>query len=96
MLFKLKPSVYIISYPWLFYGLALFLISLPSVSSVFDPARYWLENIATWSYAVASAAAFPYFGLNFREEAVVATEVWTLCACIVQGSQQFWVTALWY
>lgn len=25
-----------------------------------------------------------------------ATEVWTLRACIVQGSQQIWVAALWY
>lgn len=25
-----------------------------------------------------------------------ATEVWTLRACVVQGSQQIWVAALWY
>lgn len=25
-----------------------------------------------------------------------ATEVWMLRACIVQGSQQIWVAALWY
>ncbi|KAG8892863.1 Cell wall alpha-1,3-glucan synthase ags1, partial [Tulasnella sp. 417] len=51
---------------------------------------------ATWSYAVASSAAFLYFGLNFGEEAGAATEVWTMRACIVQGSQQIWVAALWY
>ena len=25
-----------------------------------------------------------------------ATEVWMLRACVVQGSQQIWVAALWY
>ncbi|KAI5123355.1 hypothetical protein M0805_001776 [Coniferiporia weirii] len=95
-LFRLKPSVYVLSAPWIFYGIAFFLIGLPAVSSVFDNARQIMQNVATWSYAVASAAAFLYFGLNFGEEAGAATEVWTLRACIVQGSQQIWVAALWY
>ncbi|KAE9391982.1 hypothetical protein BT96DRAFT_979605 [Gymnopus androsaceus JB14] len=55
-----------------------------------------LSNIATWCYTVASAAAFMVFGLNFGEEAGAGTEVWMLRACIVQGSQQLWVAALWY
>jgi len=25
-----------------------------------------------------------------------ATEIWMLRACVVQGSQQIWVAALWY
>ena len=29
-----------------------------------------IVDIATWLYAVASAAAFIFFGLNFGEEAV--------------------------
>ncbi|KAG5635754.1 hypothetical protein H0H81_010174, partial [Sphagnurus paluster] len=95
-LFRLKPSVYVLSAPWIFFGLAFFLIGLPSISSVFDPAHQALANVATWSYAVASAAAFLFFGLNFGEEAGAATEVWTLRACVVQGSQQIWVAALWY
>ncbi|KIJ57158.1 glycosyltransferase family 5 protein [Sphaerobolus stellatus SS14] len=95
-LFRLKPSVYVLSFPWIFYGLAFFLVGLPSVSTSLAPAQNILTNLATWSYAVASAAAFLYFGLNFGEEAGAATEVWTLRACIVQGSQQIWVTALWY
>ncbi|KAG5645233.1 hypothetical protein DXG03_006650 [Asterophora parasitica] len=95
-LFRLKPSVYVLSAPWIFFGLAFFLIGLPSISSVFDPAHRALSSVATWSYAVASAAAFLFFGLNFGEEAGAATEVWTLRACVVQGSQQIWVAALWY
>ena len=69
-LFRLKPSVYVLSAPWIFYGIAFFLIGLPSISSVFESAENILDSIATWSYAVASAAAFLYFGLNFGEEAV--------------------------
>jgi alpha-1,3-glucan synthase len=37
-----------------------------------------------------------FFGCNFGEEAGAATEVWVLRACIVQGLQQIWVSALWY
>jgi alpha-1,3-glucan synthase len=95
-MFRYKPSVYVLSFPWVFFGLAFFLIGLPSVSPAMAPARDILQNLATWAYAVASAAAFLYFGLNFGEEAGAATEVWTLRACVVQGSQQIWVAALWY
>ena len=55
-----------------------------------------LSSAATWAYAITSAAAFCFFGLNFGEEAGAATEVWMLRACIVRGSQQVWVAALWY
>ncbi|KAJ7285792.1 modular protein with glycoside hydrolase family 13 and glycosyltransferase family 5 domains [Mycena rebaudengoi] len=95
-LFRLKPSVYILSLPWVFFGLAFFLIGLPSISTAIVPAHRALANAATWCYAIASAAAFAFFGLNFGEEAGAATEVWTMRACIVQGSQQIWVAALWY
>ncbi|KAH7926306.1 glycoside hydrolase family 13/glycosyltransferase family 5 protein [Leucogyrophana mollusca] len=95
-MFRLKPSVYVLSAPWLFYGLAFFLIGLPALSSKLQSGSSIISDIATWSYAVASAAAFIFFGLNFGEEAGAATEVWTLRACIVQGSQQVWVAALWY
>ncbi|EJD02308.1 modular protein with glycoside hydrolase family 13 and glycosyltransferase family 5 domains [Fomitiporia mediterranea MF3/22] len=94
--FRLKPSVYVLSAPWIFFGIAFFIIALPAVSSVFDKVHYALQSAATWSYAVASSAAFLFFGLNFGEEAGAATEVWTLRACVVQGSQQIWVAALWY
>ncbi|KAH8833661.1 modular protein with glycoside hydrolase family 13 and glycosyltransferase family 5 domains [Flagelloscypha sp. PMI_526] len=95
-LFRLKPSIYVLSAPWVFFGLAFFMIGLPSVHHIFAPAHKALASAATWSYAVASAAGFLFFGLNFGEEAGAATEVWTMRACAVQGSQQIWVAALWY
>ena len=68
--FRYKPSVYVLSTPWLFFGLAFFLIGLPSVTPALHGAHDILTSIATWSYAVASSAAFAFFGLNFGEEAV--------------------------
>ena len=69
-LFRLRPSVYVLSTPWLFFGIAFFLIGLPSAASAIHPAHHVLANVATWCYAVASAASFLFFGLNFGEEAV--------------------------
>ncbi|KAH9842609.1 glycoside hydrolase family 13 and glycosyltransferase family 5 protein [Rhodofomes roseus] len=95
-LFRLKPSVYVLSIPWIFFGIAFFLVGLPSLTSSLHWLHYDLASAGTWSYAVASAAGFLFFGLNFGEEAGAATEVWMMRACIVQGSQQVWVAALWY
>ncbi|KAG6900861.1 hypothetical protein C0993_009979 [Termitomyces sp. T159_Od127] len=67
--FRLRPSVYVLSAPWIFFGLAFFLIGLPSVANAIHPAHRVISSVATWSYAVASAAAFLFFGLNFGEEA---------------------------
>jgi alpha-1,3-glucan synthase len=69
-LFRLKPSVYVLAFPWTFYALAFFLIGLPSVSSVFEAGRRIIIEVATLCYTVASAAGFLYFGLNFGEEFV--------------------------
>ena len=51
-LFRLKPSVYVLAAPWLFFGLAFFLIGLPSISSVFTPAASALTSVATWSCVI--------------------------------------------
>lgn len=69
-LFRLKPSFWVLSAPWLFFGLAFFLIGLPSLTAALHPAHKMLASSATWCYAVGSAAAFLFFGLNFGEEAV--------------------------
>jgi alpha-1,3-glucan synthase len=69
-LFRLKPSFWVLSAPWLFFGLAFFLIGLPSLTVALHPAHKMLASSATWCYAVGSAAAFLFFGLNFGEEAV--------------------------
>lgn len=69
-MFWLKPSVYVLSIPWIFFGIAFFLIAIPSLSPSLANTHTIISDIATWSYAVSSAAAFVFFGLNFGEEAV--------------------------
>lgn len=69
-LFWRKPSVYVLSAPWLFFGIAFFLIAIPSLSPSLAHTHTIISDLATWSYAVSSAAAFAFFGLNFGEEAV--------------------------
>jgi alpha-1,3-glucan synthase len=69
-MFRLKPSVYVLSLPWIFFGVAFFMIGLPSVVPSMIHAHNALASASTWSYAVGSAAAFLFFGLNFGEEAV--------------------------
>lgn len=69
-MFRLKPSVYVLSLPWIFFGLAFLLIGIPSIHPSLASAHRALSNAATWCYAVASAAGFLFFGLNFGEEAV--------------------------
>lgn len=69
-LFWWKPSVYVLSAPWLFFGIAFFLIAIPSLSPSLANTHTIISDFATWSYAISSAAAFVFFGLNFGEEAV--------------------------
>lgn len=69
-LFWWRPSVYVLSAPWLFFGIAFFLIAIPSLSPSLARTHTIISDLATWSYAISSAAAFAFFGLNFGEEAV--------------------------
>ncbi|CAD6563802.1 MAG: Cell wall alpha-1,3-glucan synthase ags1 [Tremellales sp. Tagirdzhanova-0007] len=95
-LFRMKPSVYVLTLPWVIFAIAFMLIGFPSLHGIFTPQHKTITRVATWCYASASAAGFLFFGLNFGEEAGAATEVWVTRACIVQGLQQIWVSALWY
>jgi alpha-1,3-glucan synthase len=68
---RLRPSVYSLSAPWIFFGFAFLLVGIPSIAPLMLREHAWIfTSLATWSYAIASAAAFLFFGLNFGEEAV--------------------------
>ena len=69
-LFWWKPSVYVLSAPWLFFGTAFFFIAIPSLSPSLASSHTIISDLATWCYAISSSAAFVFFGLNFGEEAV--------------------------
>jgi alpha-1,3-glucan synthase len=78
-MFRLRPHIWVLSLPWVFFGLAFFMIGLPSVNSSLAPARRALSNAATCCYAIGSAAGFLFFGLNFGEEAVSVSPLFIFC-----------------
>ncbi|TPX22463.1 hypothetical protein DIZ76_014335 [Coccidioides immitis] len=55
-----------------------------------------LQNIAAGVYSFASASGSVFFALNFNDEAGSQVRDWVFRACIIQGTQQIFVVALWY
>ncbi|MBW0476037.1 hypothetical protein O181_015752 [Austropuccinia psidii MF-1] len=94
----LRPAIWSLSAPWIFFGLAFVLVGLPSLSNTLKiySVRHPLTLVASSFYSIASAAGFLFFSSNFGEEAGGTTDSWVYRACIVQGTQQIWVAALWY
>ncbi|KAF2011183.1 glycosyltransferase family 5 protein [Aaosphaeria arxii CBS 175.79] len=93
--FRLAASRYVITLPFLCYGLAFFLLGMaPYGKSI--AARGWLQNTATGIYALASGSGSLFFALNFGSEGGTATHSWVFRACAIQGTQQLYVTVLWY
>lgn len=95
---SMKPATWSLSIPWIFFGLAFMLIGLPSLTESMKeyPIRHSLSLLASSLYSFASASGFLFFSANFGEEAGGDTDVWIYRACVVQGTQQLWVVALWY
>jgi alpha-1,3-glucan synthase len=94
-LFRTVQSRYVIALPFFCYGLAFFVLGMaPYTTSVF--ARGWVQNVATGIYALASGSGSLFFALNFGSEGGTATHTWVFRACVVQGTQQIYVTVLWY
>ena len=94
-MYRLLPSVWCLSAPFAFYAVAFFLIGLPGIPAL-QGARDWINAFGTWFYAVASASGSLYFALNFGDEGGSSTQIWIIRACLVQGTQQIWGSALWY
>lgn len=65
--FRHFQAVYCLSTPFYIYGLAFFVIGLPSFSP-FSQARAWINNVGTGFYAVASSSGSLFFALNFADE----------------------------
>ncbi|MCJ1398815.1 Cell wall alpha-1,3-glucan synthase ags1 [Xylographa trunciseda] len=93
--FRYFKSVYVLSVPFLFYGLAFFFIG--TTYFVPSPAgRGWMQNIATAMYAIASSSGSVFFALNFGDEGGAPVKAWVYRACVIQGTQQAYVVGLWY
>lgn len=93
------PATWSLSLPWVSFGMAFMMIGIPSLPMdglKLYGVRHPISLMASSIYSFASAAGFLFFSTNFGEEAGGATDTWVYRACVVQGTQQLWVAALWY
>ena len=93
-LFRRFASVISLSLPFLFYGIAFVLIGTAHYAS--PVGREWIQNVGTGFYAMASSSGALFFSLNFGDEGGAQIKSWVFRACVIQGSQQIYIVALWY
>ncbi|KAJ5651230.1 uncharacterized protein N7484_004953 [Penicillium longicatenatum] len=95
LFFRFYKSVLVLTVPWFLYGLAFLIIGLAH----YEPdsyARGWLQNVGSGIYAAASSSGSIFFALNFGDESGAPVKKWVFRACLIQGTQQAYVIALWY
>ncbi|KAK3367350.1 putative cell wall alpha-1, 3-glucan synthase [Lasiosphaeria ovina] len=94
LMFRRFKSLYSLSLPWFFYGLAFVLLGV----TPFLPAgsRAAIQNTATALYAVGASSGALFFALNFGDEGGATIMTWIFRAAIIQGIQQVYLVALWY
>ncbi|KAH0846408.1 hypothetical protein AYO21_07155 [Fonsecaea monophora] len=95
LLFRRFQSRLCLSLPFFFYGLAFILIGTAHYGSTVG-GRGWVQNVGTGMYAVASSSGSIFFALNFGDEGGAQVKAWVFRACVIQGTQQIYVVALWY
>lgn len=93
--FRRFASYVSLSLPFLFYGTAFFLVGIAHFAPTVD-GRGWVQNVGTGFYTLASASGALFFALNFGDEGGAPVKSWVFRACVIQGSQQIYVVALWY
>ncbi|KAK2600447.1 hypothetical protein N8I77_009977 [Diaporthe amygdali] len=95
LIYRRFQSLYTLSLPWFFYGLAFLLIGIsPFISA--DSGRGVVQSLATCLYAVGASTGSIFFAVNFGDEGGSPISTWIFRACIIQGIQQLYVVALWY
>ncbi|KAI5360905.1 putative glycosyl hydrolase, family 13, catalytic domain, starch synthase, catalytic [Septoria linicola] len=95
VLFRRFASVVALSLPFFFYGAAFFLVGLAQYAPTYAGVG-WVQNVGTGFYALASASGALFFALNFGDEGGAPIKSWVFRACVIQGTQQIYVVALWY
>ncbi|KAK4692298.1 hypothetical protein P7C71_g4875, partial [Lecanoromycetidae sp. Uapishka_2] len=95
LLYRRLQTVYVVSLPFFFYGLALFLVAMSPFGSNAG-GKAWIQNVATGFYATASSSGALYFAVNFADEGGAPVTTFVYRACMIQGTQQIYVVALWY
>ncbi|KPI40742.1 Cell wall alpha-1,3-glucan synthase mok11 [Cyphellophora attinorum] len=88
-------SVYLLSAPFVFFGLAFVVLACSSAVSDSDTVGH-MWTAATCLYTTGSAAYALFFALNFGTEAGMAAEVWAWRACVMTGLQQLLISFMWY
>lgn len=94
-IFRMFKSIYVLSIPWFFYGLAFIFIGVAH----WEPNEFnrgWIQNVGSAVYAAASSSGSIFFALNFGDESGAPVKDWVFRACVIQGTQQAYVIALWY
>ncbi len=84
--FRTFKSVYVLSIPFVFYGLAFFFVGLAPLVKGFS-GRGWVQNVATGCYATASSSGSIFFALNFGDQGGAPVTSWVFRACVIQGTQ---------
>ena len=93
--FRFFKAVVVLSIPWLLYGTAFLIIGLAHFESDMT-TRGWIQNVGSGVYAAASSSGSIFFSLNFGDESGAPVKDWVFRACVIQGTQQAYVIALWY
>lgn len=95
LVYRRLKSVFVLSIPFAFYGLAFLLVGLaPFVVDM--KGRGWVQNVATGCYATASASGSIFFALNFGDQGGAPVTSWVFRACVIQGTQQAYISGLWW
>ncbi|KAK3676019.1 hypothetical protein LTR78_004211 [Recurvomyces mirabilis] len=92
-MFRRLAAKWCLSLPFMFYGLAFFLLAWAPFAS--GTTRGWVQNVATAMYAVASSSGSLFFAQNFGSTGSAPVKDWAFRACAIQGTQQLYVVALW-
>jgi alpha-1,3-glucan synthase len=93
--FRQFKSVISLSVPFFFYGLAFVFIGVAHFAPT-ESGRGWVQNVGTGLYATASSSGSIFFALNFGDESGAPVKDWVFRACVIQGTQQIYVVALWF
>ncbi|KAM7214975.1 alpha-1,3-glucan synthase [Rhypophila decipiens] len=88
-------SVYALSAPWVFFGLAFFMIGVAPFISDWRVADA-IEQVATCFYAAGASSGALSFALNFGDEGGAPTKQWITRALSVSGVAQLYSLLLWY
>ncbi|ORY61497.1 alpha amylase [Pseudomassariella vexata] len=88
-------SVYALSIPWIFFGLAFMMLGVAPFVSYWQ-TRIYVQTVATAFYAAGASFGSLSFALNFGDEGGSPTRQWITRALAVSGVQQVFTLALWY